>query len=127
MISKGDLIQDDLIIIDVKSPPAAIIALHTEEPLQTTLQDFAFFLIRESGFVERNEHCHGVVVVWIKIVVKLKGPSPGLPAAVFDLPISFPEHLLAHHPLNRPAHIWMRARQARVSQGYNGKHRIPHR
>ena len=127
MVSKGNLVQNGLVIVHVKSPPAAIVALHAEEPLQTTLQDFALFLIGEPGFVQRNQHCHSVIIIRIKIVVKLKGPSPGLSTPVLDLPIPFPEHLLAHHPLHRLAHIGMRARQARVSQGDNGEHRIPHR
>src|SRR5262249_14321889 len=126
MVSKGNLVQNGLIIVHVKSAPATIIALHAEEPLQTTLQTFTLFLVGKPGLVQRNQYGHSVIVVWIKIVIKLKGPSPGLPAPVLDLPISFAQHLLAHHPLDRSAHIRMCARQARVSQAYDGEHRIPH-
>jgi hypothetical protein len=37
MVSKGNLVQNGLIIIHVKRAPATIVTLHAEEPLQTTL------------------------------------------------------------------------------------------
>src|SRR5262249_28750852 len=54
MVSKGNLVQNGLIIVHIKSPPAAIIALHAEEPLQTTLQDLPLFLVGKPGLVQRN-------------------------------------------------------------------------
>src|SRR5262245_66274749 len=54
MVSKGNLVQNGLVIVDVKRPPATIVALHAEEPLQATLQDFALFLVGEPSLVQRN-------------------------------------------------------------------------
>ena len=71
-IGKGNLIQNGLVVVDVKSPPAAIVALHAEQPLQTALQHLAFFFVRQSCFMQSDEHCSRIVVVGIEIVVKLK-------------------------------------------------------
>ena len=71
-ISKRDLIQNGPVVVDVKSPPAAVVALHAEQPLQTALHHLTFFLVRQSCFMQGNEHCSSVVVVRIEIVVKLK-------------------------------------------------------
>ncbi len=119
-IGERDFIQDGLVIIDVKGPPAPVVTLHAEQPSQATLQDLAFFLVWESGFVQGDEHRCRIVIVRIEIVVEFKRPATRLPTAVLDLPVSLAQHLLTHHPLDGSAYMRMGAGQPRVGQGRNG-------
>ncbi len=104
VVGEGNVTQKLPVIVNIESRPAAIFALHGEEPIHRALfARILFCLIAAARFLEGEQHHGGIVYVGIKFVIKFERPAGGFHVGPFDGPIAFTPDFFRNHPIGRTA------------------------
>src|SRR5215471_3672311 len=90
-----DLVQQLRRVIDVKSPPAAVLALHRQRPFYPGPYSLPFgFRVLSLYSVESTHDSCGIVDIRIIVVKKLKSPAARFPSPILYGPVSVLQYLL---------------------------------
>ena len=128
VIGEGHVLEDHAVVILVERSPAAIAALHGENPVNGALHGLA--LVAPVGMlnVTQAQTNHGAVVhVRIELVVEFEIPAPGLSLLVFHFPIARNTHLFLQYPVGALNHAGIAGRNSALSQREQSVRRVPYR
>ena len=79
VISERDVLENHLGVVFVEAAPAAVFALHGEEPVDGAQGNLMLVaLARVVDAIESQQHLGGVVGVGVKLVVEFEVPAAGL-------------------------------------------------
>ena len=104
MVGERDVVQVEPIVVGVERAPAAVGALHAEEPAEPALLGGPRLVGVEPFDLLEGHHDHrGVVEVRIEVVVVLERPAAGLHVRALHLPVAGHEDLARDHPVGGAA------------------------
>src|SRR5262249_10041922 len=110
-IPVGDLVEQLRRIVDVKSAPTAILALHGQRPLDTRTYRFSLGFGASRFYSVKGANDGGRIVdVRIIVVEKFKSPPPGLAVSILYRPVPVLHYLFVEEPFTglpeRPGVSW---------------------
>ena len=126
VVGERNQVEQAVIVVLVERAPAAVLALHAEQPGERA--PALFFFPRRVGkrdAVESHQNFRGVVGIGITFIVELEGPAAGWRVGIFDGPIAGPGHLFFKHPFSRFDHGGVVLRQARIHECVESQSRVP--
>src|SRR5262249_46527497 len=98
-IPVGDLVEQLRRIVDVKSAPTAIFALHRQRPLDTRTYRFSLGFRAWSFYpVKGANDGSSIVDVGVIVVEKLKSPPPGLALSILYGTVPVLHYLFVQQP-----------------------------
>ena len=120
------MVQIEVGIVRIERAPAAILALHSDDPFDRPVQSFPEFGI--AGPVERHGHDRRIVDIRIMIVRIFEGPATRPQARPAARPVTgHIENLAIGHPLHRLVHGIAFARLSGFHHRLHGQSGVPHR
>src|SRR5271156_5152116 len=100
VVGEGDLFEDHLRVVPIEAGPAAIFALHGEDPFDGALRYVV--LIALAGIVhlvQGQQHLAAVVHIGVELIIELEIPATGLRFGILYGPIPFVADLFRQHPV----------------------------
>ena len=127
VIGEGHVLKHHAVVVLVERSPAAVLALHGEDPVDGALDGLA--LVATVGMLDaaqrKANHC-AIIHIRVKLVVKLEVPSARLALLVLDLPVAGIANLLLQNPVGALHHARIVRGHSRFAQGEHGIGGIPH-
>ena len=128
MIRKGDLVENQSIIIPVIGRPAAVRALHGQRPCTPPPNDLVSVRgLKRRELGQSRHHCGTIINVGVPFIFKLKIPSAGLGPGSGHDPITDPLRLPGPKPGRGTTKRLMVSGKTFFSQHVHDQRRIPHR
>ena len=122
-VAQRQLGHDPAVVVDVERAPAAVRALHGQQPVDAA----ADRRVRRgvAGAAQGDQHLGGVVGVGVPLVLELERPAARPAAARHEAPVADPGDLLREHPVARRLQRRVVAGGARVGQRDRRQARVP--
>ncbi len=129
MVGKGNVLKHHLGVVFIEAGPAAILALHGEDPGDRALAHIVLVAFPRVvvDLVQGQKHLGGIVGVGIKLVVELEIPAAGLRIPHLHRPVALVPHFLRQHPVGSLEQPRIGARNAGLAQRIDRISGIPHR
>src|ERR1700682_2228832 len=114
VVGEGNILEDHAVIVFVERGPAAVLALHGENPVDGALRRLT--LVASVGMLhaaEAKANHRAIIDIGVKLIVKLEVPAARLSLRILDLPVAYVSDLLLQNPVSALHH-------ARVVGRYSG-------
>ena len=128
MIGKRNVLEDHAVVVFVERGPAAVLALHRQNPVQRALHRLVVIaLVAGLHPAQRQQHLRAVVHVGIELVVELEVPARGSGLGILHAPVALARDLLLQHPLAGLHQARIVGGNAALRQRKHRVRRVPHR
>ena len=118
VVGKRNVLEDHSVVVFVERSPAAITALHGENPVDGALDRLSLIAAVRMLDVSQCQAHHGAVIhVGIKLVVEFEIPTAGLAFPVLHFPIAHGADLLLQDPVGALDHAGIIRRHSAFAEG----------
>ena len=128
VVGERNVLEHHFIVVFVERGPAAVLALHRQDPVHGALHRFALVAsIRVLDPAQPQTHHCGVINVGVELIVKLEVPASRLPAPVLYFPIASLADLLLQRPVGGFHHSRIIRGHSTFAESEHGISGVPHR